>query len=73
MSEAKKQNIFNPSLFKAPTPTQEESGTDAGETSENSRKEYPVTNNASRDGVRKLLYEAFQGDKPVQNEVLSIA
>ncbi len=36
------------------------------------KKEYPVTGNATRDQVRKLLFESFQGDKPVPNEALSI-
>jgi hypothetical protein len=36
------------------------------------KREYPVTGNATRDQVRKLIFESFSGDKQVMNEAMSI-
>ena len=37
------------------------------------KKDYPVTGNATRDQVRKLIYESFQGDKQVLSEKMTIS
>ena len=36
------------------------------------KREYPVTGNATRDQVRKFIFESFSGDKQVVNEAMSI-
>jgi hypothetical protein len=36
------------------------------------KREYPVSGNATRDQVRKIIFESFSGDKQVMNEALSI-
>ncbi|TNV87383.1 hypothetical protein FGO68_gene16939 [Halteria grandinella] len=69
---APNQKIFNPNLFKAPAQEQE------SEPQENSggggKKDYPVSGNATRDQVRKLIFESFQGDNPsIPGEKLSIS
>ncbi len=55
-----KQGIFNPALFVS---NEEPSNQEEGGNQVNEKKaEYPLTGNPSRDSVRKLFFEAFQGD-----------
>ncbi len=70
-----KQTIFNPAQFKAPSSEDGDkiSGAQNGaKNSEQEKKEYNITGNASRDQVRKFIFESFLGDKPVLQEALSV-
>lgn len=70
---APSQKIFNPNLFKAPASAEEKGELEpSGSDSRSTEKEYPTTGNATRDQVRKFLFESFQTDKPVPGEKLSI-
>jgi len=52
--------MFNPALFK--NPDEPSNQDDADSQPQGKKADYPVTGNPSRDSVRKLLYESFQGD-----------
>jgi hypothetical protein len=64
----RQQAIFNPAQFKAPL-TEENDQSDQNESGGsaaaiNTKKEYPVTGNVTRDSVRKLIFESFSADQP---------
>ena len=51
-----------------------DSHTESGGSAASTKKEYPVTGNATRDQVRKLIFESFQGDAQVlPNQVKTIS
>ena len=70
-----KQTIFNPGKFQAPVAASDEDGGADASTGQLEKKEYKVTGNATRDQVRKLLFESFAGDKELneQQSKLSMA
>ena len=54
---------FNPGLALASPDDRQQN-----QQSQKEIKEYPVTGNTSRDSVRKMIYELFQGDAEVGQE-----
>lgn len=73
----RQQAIFNPAQFKAPATEENEGNDESGGSASattNSQKEYPVTGNATRDQVRKLIFESFTADQaelPNQEKTVS--
>ena len=75
----RQQAIFNPAQFKAPQTEEDNDSNDpqnesGGSAAATTKKDYPTTGNATRDQVRKLIFESFATDQaqlPEQVKALS--